>query len=55
MKHTEFEGRGQALIIVALLSIAIFAIVGLAVDGSAQFADRRHAQNVYVRAAWSCI
>lgn len=37
--------RGQALIIFALAAIGIFGIVGLAIDGSAKFSDRRHAQN----------
>jgi Flp pilus assembly protein TadG len=37
--------RGQALIIIALASIGLVAIVGLALDGSAKFSDRRHAQN----------
>lgn len=37
--------RGQALIIISLAAIGLFAIVGLAVDGSAKFSDRRHAQN----------
>src|SRR5512141_2096333 len=37
--------RGQALIIISLAAIGLFAIVGLAIDGSAKFSDRRHAQN----------
>ena len=44
MKHTSSE-HGQALIIFALAAIGIFGIVGLAIDGSAKFSDRRHAQN----------
>lgn len=43
--------RGQALIIIALAAIGLFAIVGLAVDGSAKFSDRRHAQNAADTAA----
>jgi len=37
--------RGQALILIALAAIGLFAITGLAIDGSAKFSDRRHAQN----------
>jgi hypothetical protein len=37
--------RGQALILIAFAAIALFAIAGLAIDGSNQFSDRRHAQN----------
>jgi hypothetical protein len=37
--------RGQALILISLASIGIVAIAGLAIDGSAKFSDRRHAQN----------
>ncbi len=37
--------RGQALILIAFAAIALFAITGLAIDGSAKFSDRRHAQN----------
>src|SRR5688572_33079965 len=44
MKNIKSE-RGQALIIFALAAIGIFGIVGLAIDGSAKFSDRRHAQN----------
>lgn len=45
MKPKLLEERGQALIVFALAAIGIFAIVGLAIDGSAKFSDRRHAQN----------
>lgn len=37
--------RGQALIIITLAAIGLFAIAGLAIDGSIKFSDRRHAQN----------
>jgi len=37
--------RGQALILIALAAIGLFGIAGLAIDGSAKFSDRRHAQN----------
>jgi hypothetical protein len=43
--------RGQALILIALAAIGLFAIVGLAIDGSAKFSDRRHAQNAADTAA----
>jgi hypothetical protein len=45
--------RGQALIIISLAAIGLFAIVGLAVDGSAKFSDRRHAQNAADSAAYA--
>src|SRR5215211_5540737 len=44
MKYLKSE-RGQALILIALAAIGLFAITGLAIDGSAKFSDRRHAQN----------
>lgn len=50
MKHIKNEG-GQALIIFALAAIGIFGIVALAIDGSAKFSDRRHAQNAADAAA----
>jgi hypothetical protein len=37
--------RGQALILIAFAAIGLFAIVGLAIDGSAKLSDRRQAQN----------
>lgn len=43
--------RGQALIIIALAAVGLFAIVGLAIDGTAKFSDRRHAQNAADTAA----
>ena len=45
MKRKSFTERGQALILITLAAIGLFAIVGLAIDGSAKFSDRRHAQN----------
>ena len=45
MKIKLFTERGQALILIALAGIALFGIAGLAIDGSAKFSDRRHAQN----------
>jgi len=43
--------RGQALILIALAAVGLFAIVGLAVDGTAKLSDRRHAQNAADAAA----
>ena len=36
---------GQALVMIALAAIGLFAFAALAIDGSAVFSDRRHAQN----------
>src|SRR6266496_2364209 len=41
----KFAERGQALILIALAAIGLFAVAGLAIDGSAKYSDRRHAQN----------
>jgi hypothetical protein len=51
MKLRLFKERGQALILIALAGIALFGITGLAIDGSAKFSDRRHAQNAADTAA----
>src|SRR5690349_251518 len=51
MKPKLFTQRGQALIVIALAAVGLFAIVGLAIDGSAKFSDRRHAQNAADTAA----
>ena len=45
MKPNINTGRGQVLIIFALAAVGLFAIVGLAIDGSNKFSDLRHAQN----------
>jgi hypothetical protein len=37
--------RGQALVMIVLAAIGLFAFAALAIDGSAVFSDRRHAQN----------
>ena len=37
--------RGQALVMIALAAIGLFAFAALAIDGSTIFSDRRHAQN----------
>ena len=39
------KDRGQALVIIALAAVALFAFAALAIDGSNVFSDRRHAQN----------
>jgi hypothetical protein len=51
MKTTLFKQSGQALVIIAIAAVGLFGIVGLAVDGSAKFSDRRHAQNAADTAA----
>jgi hypothetical protein len=51
MHLKSFSERGQALILIALGAIALFAIAGLAIDGSAKMSDRRHAQNAADTAA----
>jgi hypothetical protein len=43
--------RGQALILITFAAIALFAITGLAIDGSNKYSDRRHAQNAADAAA----
>ena len=43
--------KGQALILVALAAIGLFAFAALAIDGSRVFSDKRHAQNAADTAA----
>ena len=43
--------KGQALILITLAAIGLFGFAALAVDGSAIFSDRRHAQNAADTAA----
>ena len=43
--------HGQALVLIALAAIGLFAFSALAIDGSAVFSDRRHAQNAADTAA----
>lgn len=40
--HTE---KGQAIVIIALALMALFGLIGLAIDGGASYSDRRQAQN----------
>jgi Flp pilus assembly protein TadG len=51
MKKKLFQETGQALILIALAAVGLFGVVGLAIDGSAKFSDRRHAQNAADTAA----
>jgi hypothetical protein len=51
MKPKILRERGQALILIAFGALALFAITGLAIDGSAKMSDRRHAQNAADTAA----
>lgn len=51
MRFKTFNERGQALVIIALAAIGLVGMVGLAIDGSAKFSDRRHAQNAADTAA----
>jgi hypothetical protein len=51
MKSNLFKERGQALILITLAAIGLVGIVALAIDGSAKFSDRRHAQNAADTAA----
>ena len=51
MNIKKFTERGQALVVIALSAIALFAFVGLAIDGAFKLSDRRHAQNAADTAA----
>ncbi len=51
MKIKMHKESGQALILIAIAAIGLLAIVALAIDGSATFSDRRHAQNAADTAA----
>ncbi len=44
-KHISFTERGQALVVIAIAAVALFAFAALAIDGSIVFSDRRHSQN----------
>ena len=45
MKTNIKKESGQALVMIALAAVALFAFAALAIDGSNVFSDRRHAQN----------
>lgn len=51
LKLLHSRQRGQALILIALAAVGFFGMAGLAIDGSAKFSDRRHAQNAADTAA----
>ncbi|MGB8983899.1 MAG: pilus assembly protein TadG-related protein [Anaerolineales bacterium] len=51
MNRKGFNERGQALILIALAAIGLFGFGALAIDGSAAFSDRSHAQNAADTAA----
>jgi len=53
MQHSRFTPRGQALVLIALAAVGLFAFAALAIDGSAIFSDRRHAQNAADTAAFA--
>ncbi len=44
-KQRNFKENGQALVMVALAIVGLFAFAALAIDGSSVFSDRRHSQN----------
>src|SRR5919109_3644109 len=50
MQH-HYSEKGQALILITLAAVGIFAFAALAIDGSMVFSDRRHAQNAADTAA----
>src|SRR5512147_3254392 len=43
--------KGQALILIALAAVGLFAFAALAIDGSRVYSDKRHAQNAADTAA----
>src|SRR5512143_1237109 len=45
--------RGQALVLIALAAVGLFAFAALAIDGSTVFSDRRHSQNASDTAAYA--
>jgi len=51
MNRKGLSERGQALILIALAAIGLFSFAALAIDGSAAFSDRAHAQNAADTAA----
>jgi len=44
-KQILFREQGQALVVIAIAAVALFAFAALAIDGSIVFSDRRHSQN----------
>jgi hypothetical protein len=45
------DQHGQALVLIVLAAVGLFAFAALAIDGSAIYSDRRHAQNAADTAA----
>jgi Flp pilus assembly protein TadG len=45
MNHHRTTERGQALILIALAAVGLFAFSALAIDGSRSYSNKRHAQN----------
>ena len=52
-KHLSLNERGQALVLIVLAAVGLFAFAALAIDGSAVFSDRRHSQNASDTAAYA--
>jgi len=51
MRSKRSSETGQALIVIALAAVALFGFMGLAIDGTARYSDRRNAQNAADTAA----
>lgn len=51
IKQNQLKERGQALVMIAIAGVVLFAFAALAIDGSIVFSDRRHAQNAADTAA----
>lgn len=51
--HLSKKEKGQTLVMLVLGVVGLIALTGLAIDGGAAFADRRHAQNAADNAALS--
>jgi len=51
MRSKTLSERGQALVVIALSAVVLIGFAALAIDGSAKFSDRRHAQNAADTAA----
>ena len=48
---TKTSEKGQALILITLAAVGLFAFAALAIDGSMAFSNKRHAQNAADTAA----
>jgi hypothetical protein len=53
MQHNIPSQRGQALVLIVLAAVGLFAFAALAIDGSAVFSDRRNSQNASDTAAYA--